>query len=398
MAKDPARELIESYLAEPEDLTPDAFPALSNLCAAFFFRFLPIPAKPAPAPEYVYVPVRLRDFATKVAIAEWNISWEAGILRHQMFKKKLPPRLRWISRFSEQDLRLVPLGGGSRYPGYAPLYHLLPRRTLKRFGLPALKKGIWPVLINFDRRERMLMPADFETRLSRAFAYHIWPLLCPGSPPSAFSPREPIQVLAHSLDFWLPYADRVAQDRMRKFGRVKVESKEQAALLRKVRADAPPEFVPSRPLFGGTVWQGEAEAWDATRELVDTADRHGKLRDILEAVRSHRVADDFSPRWSFAKEDFERKLYQKRNKIKATFVEVHDTIPVHGPDAEVDENLLWQDLFAVLNPKERRIVVCLRSGTTKRADIASILGYANHSPISKTLRRIRQKVKGFLNN
>ncbi|MGH7381528.1 MAG: hypothetical protein ACREKR_04770 [Candidatus Methylomirabilales bacterium] len=203
--------------------------------------------------------------------------------------------------------------------------------------------------------------------------------------------------MAHSLDYWLPYADRVAQDRMRSLGRVKVESREQAALLKKARADAPPEFVPARPLFGGSVWEGEVEAWEATRELIETADRHGNLRAILDAIRSHQIEDDFSPRWSFAKEDFERKLYRKRAKVKVTFVELRDTIPVHGPDAEVEENLLWQDFLAILNLKERRIVVCLRSGVTKVAEIAALLGYANHSPVSKALRQIRQKAQSFLN-
>jgi len=74
------------------------------------------------------------------------------------------------------------------------------------------------------------------------------------------------------------------------------------------------------------------------------------------------------------------------------------TATPHGPEAEVDEHLLWQDFFAILNPKERQVVVCLRSGVTKAAEIAKLLGYANHSPVSKSLRRIRQKVQLFLDN
>lgn len=144
------------------------------------------------------------------------------------------------------------------------------------------------------------------------------------------------------------------------------------------------------------MWLGEVEAWSATRDLVDTADRHGRLRAIIEAVRSHRVQDDFSPRWSFAREDFERRLYRKRSRAKVTFVELCDTIPVHGPNAEGEDNLLWQEFFALLTPKERRIVVCLRSGLTKAAGIARELGYANHSPVSKALGHIRQKALRYL--
>ena len=57
-------------------------------------------------------------------------------------------------------------------------------------------------------------------------------------------------------------------------------------------------------------------------EKVASADANGRLRAILDAVRSNRVADDFWARWSYAREDFERKLYRKRNKISVRFVEL----------------------------------------------------------------------------
>jgi hypothetical protein len=50
----------------------------------------------------------------------------------------------------------------------------------------------------------------------------------------------------------------------------------------------------------------------------------------------------------------------------------------------------------VLDLKERRVVVCLRHGITRLGDIARELGYANHSPISKTLARIRAKAARYL--
>jgi hypothetical protein len=133
---------------------------------------------------------------------------------------------------------------------------------------------------------------------------------------------------------------------------------------------------------GGWLWQGEAEAREALNEVVEAADRHGRLRSIIEAVTENRVEDDFSPRWSYEREDFERKLYHKRLKIKVSFVELDETIPVHGPDSELDENLLWEDFLTLLNRKERSITVCLRNGFTKAGEISTILGYASHSPVS----------------
>ena len=113
-------------------------------------------------------------------------------------------------------------------------------------------------------------------------------------------------------------------------------------------------------------------------------------------MRSHRVEDDFSPRWSRAREDFERRVYRKRNKVRVSFVELHDTVPVHGPDVEVEERMMWQDFLTLLDPKERRIVVCLRNGISNRSEIASLLGYANHSPVSKALAKIGKKLQTFL--
>jgi hypothetical protein len=386
-----------SHLAQPDELTRDVFPRLGNISAAFFFQFLPIPVNPLSAPEYVYIPTTPRDIGEEVFIGEWNMAWESGPLRKQMFHefRRIPRKLKWTTKFKETDLRFVPLENNCRYPGYAPLYHLLPLKTLRKFGLPALKKGHWPTLGGW-RGYHEIMPPDFEDRLSDAFSYHVWPVLCPGSPPSAFSPSEPVRVLSHGLDFWLPYVDIVAQRRMKELGRVKLENSKQGKLLKKLQANCPPEFIPARPLFGGDIWTGESEAWEATKDMVEIADRHGRLRGILDAIRSNRVEEDFSSRWSYEREDFERKLYRKRNKIKVQFVEIDDTIPVHGPETDVEENLLWQSLFAILNPKDRRVTICLRSGISKVATISQLLGYANHSPVSKALKRIREKVKNLL--
>jgi hypothetical protein len=183
---------------------------------------------------------------------------------------------------------------------------------------------------------------------------------------------------------------------MKELGRVKIENSKQAKLLKKLQANCPPQFTPARPLFGGDIWAGESGAWEATRDMVEIADRHGRLRGILDAIRSNRVEEDFSSRWSYEREDFERKLYRKRNKIKVQFVELDDTIPVHGPETDVEENLLWQSLLAILNPKEHRVAICLRSGVSRVATISQLLGYANHSPVSKALKRIREKVKNLL--
>lgn len=284
----------------------------------------------------------------------------------------------------------------SNYEAYKPLYHLIPLRILRKYELTALKKGIWPPW-TFSQHLDNLIPNDFDNRVSKAFAHFIWPLLDSGSRMKAFSKDYPIVLLAHNLNFWLPYAVEVVENRLKEFDLAPFENNEQKKELHSLRNNISKEIIVDRPRCGGSIWCGEDDAWSAANEIIKTADCRGRLKEIINAIRSNRVEDDFSPLWSYAKEDFERKLYHKRSKVRVTFIELDNTIPVHAPTSELHEKLLWEDFLALLAPKERRIVICLKNGITKVGEISELLGYANHSPISKYLSRIREKAKYFLN-
>jgi hypothetical protein len=149
------------------------------------------------------------------------------------------------------------------------------------------------------------------------------------------------------------------------------------------------------PRMGGEVWCGEQDADDILKRVLEQADAHGRLRDVLDAVRSHRVEDDFSDRWSRTKEDFERKLHHKRSSISVRFVELPDVIPVQGPETEVVDNLVQADFLALLDPVERKIVVLLTSGTTSLTEVPTTLGYANHSAVSKRLAKIQRHAESY---
>lgn len=389
-------------LLNEDNFDPNEFPLLYNLSAAFIYQFIPKP-KDNQLPEYVYVndycdKERPRDskIKLKLAIAEWNTMWEAGHLRYDVFWHKLPKSLGWLKRFADKNIYLLPNNPNKQYYTYEPLFHLLPFKTRKHSGLPLIKKGRWPFSMDFGWYNNYL-PTDFNDRLSKAFAFHLWPLLISGSKPSAFSKNDPIKILAHNLDYWLPYAYSFIEKQLGTHGRIPIENKEQEKEFKKIKKNIPQEVKVCRPLIGGPIWQGEEEAWNATKEIVEIADKNGELRNIIDAVKSNRIKDDFSNEWSYAKEDFERRIFKKRSKIKVTFVELHDTPPVHGPYSELHENLLWEDFLGLLDTKEKRIVVCLRSGITKMGEISRILGYANHSPVSKALSKIRKKALKYIN-
>lgn len=385
-----------SPLAPPEQQNDECYPNCYNISGGMAgWRMLPIPALPPPPAEYVHVP--MKDLAHSdeeqmrldTFVVMWNSAWESGPLRTQLFcQDEVPRGLLWLDKCTSADFRLVFGGSISPHIAYEPIFYLLTLKTLQACGLPPLKKGFWPQFgLPWHRCMQEHLPHDYLDRLQGGFSLQLWPHLNQGRR-SAFSEREPLVMLSNSLDFWLPYLDQVAQARLKKLDRVPHDEDTLAAT-----SAYPPGSLNifERPRKGGDVWLGAREAHEAMAEMVEAADSKGRLREIIDAVRSNRVEDDFSPRWSFAKEDFERKLYHKRTKVKTTFVELNDTVPVHGPNAELDGQLLWQDLFVVCDPKERQVLVCLRNGTTGVGEIAKELGYSNHSPVSKTLAKIRAK-------
>lgn len=391
-----ARE--QSFIQSEEELQPSIFPELGSISPRVFYQFLPIPNQSPDIPEYVYVnrPNHKNDGAHlrfTGFVSSWNMTWEAGRQNRGIHHEDIPDNLQWLLDI-DADLRLVHKADNHSYDAYAPLYHLLPRKTLEAFGLPFLRRGLWPLLANRHLLDNIL-PNDFDSRLERALMFHLWPKLNSRGIPSQYSDKDPIKILSHNLDYWMPYIDLVLQQRMQGFGRTVMEDAKQRKVYRKYKNTMPEGVTLKTPLKGGTFWVGEEEAEELTQELINMADQKGDLRAILDAVRSSRIEDDFSERWSYEREDFERKLYAKRNKVKVSFVELDDTIPVHGPLAEVHEKLLWQDFIGLLDKKEKRVVVCLRSGVTKIGEIARTLGYANHSPISKRLSQIQRKAKRF---
>ena len=388
------------FLPDP-GVSADQYPQLCNIPVGLFRRCVIRALEPS-QPEYVTVlpprwtglPDRTSD-ELAVAIGMWNMLWEAAQFRRQVYSEQfpflpLPSELREIIDRGDVNVAFVPKTA-SRYHEYAPLFHLLPRSTVERHGLPLLR-GQWPYLADTGWLGRYL-PTDFETRLERAWAHAVWRHLMPGSPLRAFSGSDPIRLLAHNLDFWLPPVTAVIQNIHRELPAVSNGAEKIHPRL--TDGTVFNSAVVANPRVSADLWRGEAEAAEALRWTVDKADADGELRGILDAVRSNRVEDDFSEHWSYAREDFERKLYRKRSKIKVRFVELTDTIPVQGPETEVEANLVFADFLALLDRQERQVVVLLQSGVTKVGDIASILGYKNHSPVSKRLARIRKKAAEY---
>jgi len=366
---------------------PNRYPRLYNISAGFIFNGMVRPEMPQ-LPEYVTVRMPRRDHTLHVAVSQWNMLWEAAQFRRRFFDDDdLVEPLRTIAELGDVNVSLVPRTR-SRYHEYSPLFHLLPKRTLDRFGLPMLPAGQWPFLAALDDPDTLL-PRDFQQRLADAWAATIWRHLVSGSPQSAFRTDDSLRVLAHNLDFWLPAVTGVIQQRLRELP--EVDKGVEAGPVKLIDGSILEGAVVGNPRMGSEVWMGEEDAAVAVEEVVEAADASGRLREIVDAIRSNRVEDDFSDHWSYAREDFERKLHRKRSKVKVSFVELDECPPVQSPETEVLDGIVYGDFLTLLDEREHQIVVLLHSGMTKLTDIASELGYANHSPVSKRLDRIRTK-------
>lgn len=389
-----------------EHAGPARYPRLWTMSPAMIFRAIIRPDIPA-RPEFVTIPMPLGHpdpdihGARIFAVARWNLLWEAAQFRRRFFHYHddidrldgLPPDLARIADQGDNNIVFVPRTQ-TRYYEYAPLFHLLPRATLDRFALPMLKGGQWPFFAETWSPEPYL-PADFEHRLSRAWASTIWRHLMPGSPICGFTADDPIRILAHNLDFWIPPVTEVMQDEMRSWPTV--DNGIEPAPVPLNNGEFLEGATTANPGVGSDIWAGEDQAAEFVNATVEAADTDARLRGILDAVRSHRIQDDFTDRWTYAKEDFERKLHRKRSKVKVTFVELSDdTVPiVQGPETEIVNRTVFSDFMTLLNPRDREIVVLLRNGATNLTEIADIMGYRNHSAVSKRLKRIRDMAARF---
>jgi hypothetical protein len=202
----------DDVLLPADEATPERFPRLHNLSAGFKFGGIIRPEEPAPT-EYVALRVGHHgDLATVGAIARWNMLWEAAQFRRRFFdEEELPAPMAELADLGDVNLTFVPRTQ-VRYFEYAPLLHLLPKRTVDMFGLPTLRGGQWPFIADNAGVDDFL-PADFHERLTRAWAWQVWPHLVSGSPMNAFSADDPLRLLAHNLDFWVPAVTAAVQDR-----------------------------------------------------------------------------------------------------------------------------------------------------------------------------------------
>ena len=124
----------EQIFASEDRISPDDFPRMWNVSAAFLYRAV-IRAEVPERPEYVTVPMpddrEDGSLTLLLAVTQWNQLWEAAQFRRRFFDEdELPAPLSDIANRGDVNVMFVPRSE-TRYHEYSALYHLLPRATLE---------------------------------------------------------------------------------------------------------------------------------------------------------------------------------------------------------------------------------------------------------------------------
>lgn len=389
---------------------PQGYPSLHVASPGLVFGTMPLPVPgKAGALEVIFLRSprrRTETLSYHAEMFEWNVLWESAHLRAELFdywKQRDFPVSDWLLTYIDRNIHFVPDNPLNPSETFQPLYSMLPAPLLAQVGLPATGRGLWPACQDIYGD----MPRGAQARFERALSLHLWPRLMRGKAYHAFSERDPIHILTHSPMFWMPHALHVCFERASWYERDAGEwTDEQRHKVEE--ANAHPTSIELGVAYkatrhGGPLWVGEAEAAEATDEMIELADSGGRLRSLIDAVLSNRAHDDFSPYWTHEREDFERAMYHKRARISVAFVELPEQEAIHSaftelvesPEHDVVDRLMFNDFLTLLDEQNRSIVICMRRGLTTASEISRALGYANHSPVTKRLHKIRAAARRF---
>jgi len=129
-----------------------------------------------------------------------------------------------------------------------------------------------------------------------------------------------------------------------------------------------------------------------------------KAKEVWEVVKTHRCHKDYSNQMSHVKMDFHRQYYHTRAKTKTVpiigeYGENGEEEVIYAPYtpneyAEVETKIWFQGFLGLLNEKDRQIVSLLEQGYTQE-EIGAMLGYSNHSGVTKRIKYIRGLFEKF---
>ena len=256
-----------------------------------------------------------------------------------------------------------------------PMFYLLHDKLLAKRKLTDFPRR--PIIVATDEKWRKFYYDDkFRAPFMDAWGWLIWQGLNIPSGIDSFSIKDPFVQIAYNLPFWAAFVAEMGV------------SIEHLALF--------PEEL-DMPLLN------EEQAINNIAKIGYRFWHHPalKMSEVRKIVEEHRAHEDFSARGSHIKIDFYRKYYHTRSKwIKHIYLEdeTDDTITYgyHPNEFAEAEYRMWLEPFLKKrDEKDRRIIELLEYGYTQ-VEIAAMLGYANHSGVSKRIAKIGDGLREYM--
>jgi len=378
------------------------------------------------------------------AVSTWNASIVNGYreVQNELLEAIAPALRRWRN----PNMIIVPqLDGCTEL--HVMLVSLCPDAVLKHHQLrrEIANCSLWPITV------RPPNCAQFARKAEEAFADFAWRRVARKGQREDLDEHSSLRLLADDSRFWMHEAFRVTAELLppinerdidpgqELFLTIAYELYTQAHLksiriandrITAIRADGSKLCMPfgeldlsrfGKPLVGkltlpagGVEWspaveRARREALEKRQIIWDPFDQHQR-EDIFEAIcqgpevqsietvaallRREVLPEDLPDRrHSKFKEDVQRRLYHKRNKIKVKFCDLEDKAHTHvAQPLSVDEGLVLRDMMVLLDPLEQKVVVLLRDSRTQ-TEIAQEMGGVSPSTISRRIAMIQNKLR-----
>lgn len=285
----------------------------------------------------------------------------------------------FIDQYDMQGLYTVPasMSAPRPYSGFEYLYYFyfLPWEVVGGTHLRDMPRN--PLKVIFDDKWRRIYTSDyFKEVIERGWGLLLWPHLGIPGRMDDYAAGSFFYSMATSYLNWF-----------RVIGLLGYHPKALASVGTEM------EFV--FPTMGEVV--------DLVIKMVGMFKKNSRFEEWRDVYLQHPDFEDFEPkRKSRVKIDHYRKYYHTRAKASSTIspdamvLDMQRNISNEEmPEDRLAGRIIFDQFKDTLSKKDRTIVELLEQDCTQK-DIANILGYANHSGVSKKLKTIARKYLDFV--
>ena len=237
---------------------------------------------------------------------------------------------------------------------YLSAYYFIPKRILEQCGKELNSIPRNPQKLIRDYNAVAVVESDLFIQLMMdAYAYMVWPYMCPGEYMEVYSGYDPAWIFAHSPAYWV--------QEMLEENVIPSSSR----LLR---------------MNGDIDWVTEEEANDILLWLVPQTMAHHEMSSVIAIAEEYRCFEDFDTRASNQKKDFYRKWYHTQTQhpqislegFQAEYAEEHDgqAWDIEDESANFENEstvkVLAEQFMETLSEKDKQILQFRLEGYTIR--------------------------------